>query len=1056
MMTKHMNTVISIFALALLATSVATAAPVDAARAKRAAGRWLVARPAAHLTAKLSKDITAVTTATNSVGGNAYHVASLSGGGYVVMSADDESKPVMAFSESGELTPDHPFAAFLSAWAERKAETGTAKKSYAAAGPGQSVTSAFADEWESLAPENVGEKSAEDGEVEESLSYGLSSIPDVRVPPLVKTKWNQGSSVWNYYTPNGYVCGCVATACSQIMKYFEWPKTYVEPFVNDCFVSGVSTNMTSMGGYYDWSNMPNTASSSTDVSKRQAIGKLTYDVGVAVHMAWSSSGSGAPEIMIGAALKERFGYSNAVDMVKDLNETLKKNAVFANLDANLPVSLGIEYVDPETKESYNGHSIVADGYGYDENGTDYVHLNFGWSGSSDAWCNIPENIGTNNKFNNVDTFVFNIFTNETGEIISGRVVDEFGNPIDGVEVTAQASGASGSAITSANGIYAMIVPSGKTYALSIAHPRFMNASSSASVGTSRSAYVTKVMAGTYSYRSNSCACGNSWGNDFTLVEDNYQGPECIWTGLAKDGKFSSPENWRGLYAPADHPGAAIVISNFAGVVSNDVAGLSLSCIEIDSSCGAVEIAGTNLTVSSITNASSSALTISVPMSLVGTPSLSGKIAFAENVALSLPSSAGATYQLGGDISFVDGAKCTVTLDGGAAVTPGLRAAFAANAISSLSAFTLGNAKANQSSKTDLFLMNGDTLYLRVSDPSLGWIDESAEKAYKTGTWEKFGIYDAETKEMLISNGNRFIPDSDSSKNAVRLEFDVYIPGVSWDDDFSADQLDNAQLMFRIATNDSFQVYAADENGAKTWVNVAAEGVTPATETNYSCVATIDYGKGLYSFAIKDGGVEKPLKAGTKSQFSIANQSAKKVSGLEFIGYGSVKSILGTDGVEGLPDVFAEGDEISVSGGGKVTLTAAEATYLRSLGEKAAVASRVASMSSEELTAAYLLNLDVMQEGSGYDFSVTKMEVGESEVTITVKLTREKPVSFGDDPVQINGILALEGAAQLGKGFTRIGEGVDIDFEKFDAKGEARVTFSKDGKTVFYRPAIVVQ
>ena len=187
MMKVRMNTIGLFFAMAFFAASVATAAPVDAARAKRAAGRWLVARPAAHLTANLSKNVAAVATATNSVGENAYHVASLEGGGYVVMSSDDESKPVIAFSDSGELTPDHPFAAFLSAWAERKAEAGTVKKSYANAG-GTSAASAnkFTDEWESLAPAG-GEKQVEDGERVESLSYGFASIPDVRVAPLVKT-----------------------------------------------------------------------------------------------------------------------------------------------------------------------------------------------------------------------------------------------------------------------------------------------------------------------------------------------------------------------------------------------------------------------------------------------------------------------------------------------------------------------------------------------------------------------------------------------------------------------------------------------------------------------------------------------------------------------------------------------------------------------------------------------------------------------------------------------------------------------------------------------------
>ena len=100
-MKARMNTIGLFFAMAFFAASVAAAAPVDAARAKRAAGRWLVARPAAHLTAKLSKDVAAVTTATNSVGGNAYHVASLSGGGYVVIGQDCDANGQPVFPPQG-------------------------------------------------------------------------------------------------------------------------------------------------------------------------------------------------------------------------------------------------------------------------------------------------------------------------------------------------------------------------------------------------------------------------------------------------------------------------------------------------------------------------------------------------------------------------------------------------------------------------------------------------------------------------------------------------------------------------------------------------------------------------------------------------------------------------------------------------------------------------------------------------------------------------------------------------------------------------------------------
>ena len=98
-----------------------------------------------------------------------------------------------------------------------------------------------------------------------------------------------------------------------------------------------------------------------------------------------------------------------------------------NLDAGYPVILGL--TAPE-----GGHAVLADGYGYNFS-TQYYHINMGWSGSHDAWYNLP-NINSNPSFNVIDECVYNIFTSGKGEIISGRVTDEFGNPIRGARVTA--------------------------------------------------------------------------------------------------------------------------------------------------------------------------------------------------------------------------------------------------------------------------------------------------------------------------------------------------------------------------------------------------------------------------------------------------------------------------------------------------------------------------------------------------------------------------------------------------------------------------------------------
>ena len=89
----------------------------------------------------------------------------------------------------------------------------------------------------------------------------LSLLDDVRVEPLVKSYWWQSLGIYNYYTPYGYPCGCVATAMAQILRYHKWPRAAVPQFSQLCqtdrYATPVETNMlTAIGGVYDWDNMP--------------------------------------------------------------------------------------------------------------------------------------------------------------------------------------------------------------------------------------------------------------------------------------------------------------------------------------------------------------------------------------------------------------------------------------------------------------------------------------------------------------------------------------------------------------------------------------------------------------------------------------------------------------------------------------------------------------------------------------------------------------------------------------------------------------------------------
>lgn len=435
-------------------------------------------------------------------------------GGFVVMSADDRLDPVLVIAPTGSFdpTPGTPLYDMLCGDVRKRVADADANGARQSEG------------WRSLLDET--------DPLATAIAYaGVSSIDDVRVEPLVQSKWDQstvgGKKVYNYYTPNGYVCGCVATAGSQIMRFHRYPTKSVTPVTHTCWVGGVATSKTMYGGAYDWNNMPLVPTSSISDTECEAIGKLTYDLGVAVYMSWASGGSGTGGYCLKDAFLDVFGYKNA--MAYQLRSgtfsgTAIENALLANFDAGYPVELGID-------GSAGGHSIVGDGYGY-SSGSLYVHLNLGWGGSDDAWYHLP-NIGTWAGFNVVDGAVYNIFPDGTGDLLTGRVLDaSSGEPISGATVQAlDGSSVVGSTTTSATGIYALRLPGDKTYSVV--------ASASGAQPSEGSVYLQKsVTTGTSEiyYSPGTGTIGNSWGNDFALTMSTEPVAPTAPTGVsASDG-----------------------------------------------------------------------------------------------------------------------------------------------------------------------------------------------------------------------------------------------------------------------------------------------------------------------------------------------------------------------------------------------------------------------------------------------------------------------------------------------------------------------------------------
>ena len=478
------------------------AAPVSRQAAEQAAGGWLRRHPT-PLEARLSRQAGPAEAVSDTDGRVLYYVTPLEPQGFVVLSADDAIEPVVAFSATGRFdrSAGSPLSVLLGG--DMKSRLDGIRRP---AGDGRGdarAPSETARKWQALL-DAAGDVRAEDDDPLQAA--GQPSVSDVRVPPLLESKWGQddaaGGYCYNYYTPNHYVTGCVATAMAQLMRYHQWPATGIGVHSFRIYVDGAEQYWNTRGGNgsggpYNWAQMPSDPEAGLTATQRQAIGALCYDAGLSVNMGYTSDGSGASTSTADLALVDTFGYANSIYgyvFATYVNAGLTA-MMNPNLDAGMPVLLSIS--GPGA-----AHAVLADGYGY-SGGTVYHHLNMGWTGLDDAWYQFPVELATL-AFTTINGCIYNVYPSGTGEIISGRATSLAGAPLDGVTVTAyQGTAVIQQAVTNARGIYALkYLPSSQSYRLSAVKAGYVFADQNVSTGVSQD------------WRS---ASGNKWGIDFSAT-----------------------------------------------------------------------------------------------------------------------------------------------------------------------------------------------------------------------------------------------------------------------------------------------------------------------------------------------------------------------------------------------------------------------------------------------------------------------------------------------------------------------------------------------------------
>ena len=432
---------LQVFAAAVIATLAMTGRSVEttsdmaiaAAEAWSAENGLLVGRCGTPVSAKERRDDS---------GRLLWFEVAMSGGGCVVTSPDTEIEPIVAVIDSyeGEIPQDHPLEAMLladmsqrldvlgrkavSTWAAASGGTSSAyAATYTASATGVKASAAEASrKWARLTGGVVESAKAR-------LLMATAADPTPEPDTVVKylpewasgrlTYWNQFST----YTPNNYPAGCVATAGTALLQFFNI--TAAPRFSNVCYVDGTSKTLTTKGINYDWSILPEADASygSFTATQKDVVDRAVYDMGVCLGMSYEKGGSSSSVSTLANILRSQYGFQDA-RCVSSISADQYEDLIYSQIRSGAPVVLSI-------RKGKDGHAVLAVGYGEDIDSTAYTRVFMGWGGHSDAWYALP-NVAAYTALSAVVTMI-----GATPDTLAmrGRVTTESGNAAAYVDVT---------------------------------------------------------------------------------------------------------------------------------------------------------------------------------------------------------------------------------------------------------------------------------------------------------------------------------------------------------------------------------------------------------------------------------------------------------------------------------------------------------------------------------------------------------------------------------------------------------------------------------------------
>ena len=311
-----------VFVLSVIAVLAANAEPVSRSEALQKARQFMPGKQFnANQASSRSKRVMADK--------EPFYIFNAEEGGFVIISGDDRTVPVIGYSEKGQLLQDDM-------------------------------------------PDNL-----------------RNWLDEPAIAPLIKTTWNQ-SGPYSLLTPtythtnnnnevvsDPTVTGCVATALAQVMNYYQWPASC--PALEGYTTSTLGLNVKALPATtFTWSLMKNSYADSETGEEAYEVSKLMRYIGQAIHMNYNlgenggSAGSADMNVMINT-----FGYSKQVYSESRGNYTTAEweDMLYRELAAGRPV------LYDGAANTGTGHQFICDGY----DGNGLFHINWGWGSYQDNY-----------------------------------------------------------------------------------------------------------------------------------------------------------------------------------------------------------------------------------------------------------------------------------------------------------------------------------------------------------------------------------------------------------------------------------------------------------------------------------------------------------------------------------------------------------------------------------------------------------------------------------------------------------------------------------------------